>query len=673
MTPATINSAELLEGQYRVLELIAQGKPLPKTLDSLLAVIQSQCPEMLCSILLMDRDGIHVRHGAARGLPPAFMRHVDGAPIGPQAGSCGTAAYRREPVIVEDIATDPLWENYRELALEHGLRACWSTPILDSQRKVLGTFAMYFHVPGAPGTGHLRLIEVSTHLAAIAITGNHKVEQLRASEERLRLALSGGKVDIWDYDAGTNHFRWHGELGKNLGWPDTASLTIESFVDAIHPEDRQSLLAALRESADRGDLDSEFRVVYPDGSLHWFAVRGRAEYDLEGNGLRIHGIGIEITERKQADQEIERREVQLVEAQRIARLGSYEWDLQTKTVRRSEELCRIFGFLPGQFTPTYESYLARVHPEDRSKTKAIIDRSFARGEPFDFEERIVRPDGSVRVLHSQGEWSLDDNQRPVKLVGICRDITERKQMEQQLLLANSKLAEELKERARAENEIQGLTARLIDAQEEERTRIARELHDDVSQQIAALGIATSNLRRRLPADDVEAKAQSERIQQKLNYLAESIRQMSHNLHPALLEYSGLGVALQSYCSEFSTLTGMEVSFSAKGSFEKLPAAVALSLFRIGQEALQNVQKHAQVGCARVELEGSTEFVKLSVRDEGVGIDSSELATPQGLGLVSIKERARLVHGTVRIESSPDQGTILSVVVPQLQTRSEGAD
>ena len=181
-----------------------------------------------------------------------------------------------------------------------------------------------------------------------------------------------------------------------------------------------------RDSVAHGTSDKlEFRVVYPDGSLHWYASNGRAEYDESGKAVRIRGAGIEITERKQAAEEIERRESQLVEAQRIARLGSYEWDLRSNTVRRSEELCRIFGLLPAQFEPTYEGYLARVHPEDRSNTKATIDRAFEHSEPFDFEERIVLPDGTVRILHSQGRWTFDENQRPLKLIGICQDITER--------------------------------------------------------------------------------------------------------------------------------------------------------------------------------------------------------------------------------------------------------
>jgi GAF domain-containing protein len=178
-TNGTWEPRDVLEGQSLVLELIARGESLHQVLDTLLRVIQLQCPGMLASILLLDPDGGHVRHGAAPDLPEEYVRAIDGLPIGPQAGSCGTAAFTRKPVIVGDIATDPLWNDYRALALKHDLRACWSTPIFDSERRVLGTFAMYFRAPGLPDESHLRLIEISTHIAAIAITKHRAEEEIR--------------------------------------------------------------------------------------------------------------------------------------------------------------------------------------------------------------------------------------------------------------------------------------------------------------------------------------------------------------------------------------------------------------------------------------------------------------------------------------------------------------
>ncbi len=668
----TLESVDLLEGQNQVLELIAGGAPLRDVLDLLLRVIQAKCPGMLGSILLLDSDGVHVRHGASPDLPEAFTRAIDGAAIGPQAGSCGTAAFRREQVVVEDIATDPLWDNYRDFALKCGLRACWSTPIFDVEHRVLGTFAMYFRTPGRPDPRDLRLIEISTHIAAIAIAKHQRTEALHSSEERLRLALSGN-VDIWEWDLSTQHLWWRGQLGAIFGWRgEVGNLPLNSVLAAIAPEDRSHVETVLQASLAQGiSHELEYRVVPLDGSQRWIASRGRPEYDSSGKAVRLTGVAMEITERKLVEEALKRHQAQLLEAQRIARLGSYEWDLRTFSVHRSEELCRIFGVLPHEFEPTFEGYLARVHPDDRSRTKEIVETAFREQRPFDFEERIVLPDGTIRVLHSQGQWTFDDVHNPVKLVGICLDITERKQVEQQLRAVNTALAGELKERTRAEKEIQALTARLIGAQEEERTRIARELHDDLGQQIATLSIAASNLKKDIRPEDSEARAQSGRIQQKLIQLAEGVRQLSHNLHPAVLEYSGLAAALESYCSEFTTLTGVTVLFKTEGSFDRLPQPVALCLYRIAQEALQNVLKHARVRQAELGITASAQSVSLTVSDRGVGIDTLRASTHQGLGLVNIKERTRLVNGTLSIESKPDRGTTLNVMVPISDRRVDG--
>jgi PAS domain S-box-containing protein len=170
-------------GQSRVLEMIVTGTPLEKILSSLVQLIEQQADDMLCSILLLAEDGKHVRHGAAPSLPEVYVKAVDGAPIGPKNGSCGTAMYLGKQVIVTDVMEDPLWEDYRELAAISGLRACWSTPILSGEGKVLGSFAMYYREPQTPNGMEARLTEVATHIAGIAIEHQRDEEALRASEE----------------------------------------------------------------------------------------------------------------------------------------------------------------------------------------------------------------------------------------------------------------------------------------------------------------------------------------------------------------------------------------------------------------------------------------------------------------------------------------------------------
>ncbi|HYC42366.1 MAG TPA: EAL domain-containing protein [Noviherbaspirillum sp.] len=166
-------------GQNRLLEMIALGAPQDEVLEKLILLIESQTPGMLGSVLLLDKDGVHVRHGAAPNLPIEYVRAVDGQPIGPSAGSCGTAMYTDKSVIVSDILIDPLWTNYRELATQHKLRACWSTPIRSSSGRVLGSFAMYYVEPCAPRPEDLRVAELASHIAGIAIERQDAEDRIR--------------------------------------------------------------------------------------------------------------------------------------------------------------------------------------------------------------------------------------------------------------------------------------------------------------------------------------------------------------------------------------------------------------------------------------------------------------------------------------------------------------
>ena len=176
----------LLAGEKRLLEMVARGDSLPLILDALCRLVEELASGALSSILLLEPNGNCLRHGAAPSLPKAYVDAIDGSVIGPSAGSCGTAAYRAKPVIVSDIANDPLWTNYRDVALPHGLRACWSSPILSSEGKVLGTFAIYYREPRTPTPEQHEIIEQITHLASIALERKRAEGALRASEQVAR-------------------------------------------------------------------------------------------------------------------------------------------------------------------------------------------------------------------------------------------------------------------------------------------------------------------------------------------------------------------------------------------------------------------------------------------------------------------------------------------------------
>jgi GAF domain-containing protein len=169
LLPPEDDTESFREEQARVRDMIAANAPLSEILTRLVLMIEEQSPDMQCSVLLLSDDGNHIRHGAAPSLPVNYVRAIDGSPIGPKHGSCGTAMFRGKPVIVTDIFSDPLWEEYRGFASAIGVAACWSTPIMSSKGKVLGSFAMYYREPRTPTGAERRLTDVATHLASLAI------------------------------------------------------------------------------------------------------------------------------------------------------------------------------------------------------------------------------------------------------------------------------------------------------------------------------------------------------------------------------------------------------------------------------------------------------------------------------------------------------------------------
>ena len=284
-------SAALIDGQKQVLELIAKGTPLPESLTALLRVIEAQSPEMLCSILLLDPDGIHVRHGAAPSLPEVFNSAIDGRPIGPSAGSCGTAAFRREPVIVEDIATDPLWAEYRAAALPHGLRACWSTPIFDEKRTVLGTFAIYYRKPGQPDAQHLHYIALTTGLAAIAI-GRTRNE---AALQKMRFSVDhAGDGVLWVSSEGRVMYANHSGCTR-LGYSHDEMLGMTVF--DLDPDFQPGAWSLHWEELKRaGTLTFETRQRCKDGRI--LSVEINANFvQFDGNEFNFAFVR-DITERK---------------------------------------------------------------------------------------------------------------------------------------------------------------------------------------------------------------------------------------------------------------------------------------------------------------------------------------------------------------------------------------
>jgi len=375
-------------GQSRVLEMIAADAPLSEVLRSLVLLMEEQAEGLRCSILLLGRDGKQVRHGAAPNLPEAYVKAVDGAPIGPRNGSCGTAMFTRKPVIVTDVMTDPLWTDYRDLAKICGLRACWSSPILSSRGEVLGSFAMYRQETRGPQPEETRLTEIATHIAGIAIDRQRQQEILRERDARISLAAESADLAFWVlYPEGD---AWMSDKGRRIyGFDSNLPLTRELILTRIHPDER----AAVKADYDRvcslhGAFESEHRLLLPYGKTRWVIMRGRCLRDEHGNLLETIGLTLDVSAQKQAALQVQVQREEMAHRNRVALMGemtaSFAHELNQPLTAIANNASAARRFLQhGNIDPVLLQQLLQDMVADSQRAGEVIRgiRSLVRKEP----------------------------------------------------------------------------------------------------------------------------------------------------------------------------------------------------------------------------------------------------------------------------------------------------
>ena len=313
----------LLADQNHLLELMATGAPLPEVLERLMRSLEAQAPGMVCSVVMLDEDGIHVRHGAAPSLPEAFNRAVDGAAIGPAAGCCGTAMFRGEVVVATEIATDPLWDDYRHLGLPPEFRACWSTPIRARDGAVLGSFAMYYREPRGPSEGEAALCELATHLAGIAIESDRERQALRLEQERFRCVTLATRDAIYDWDLRLGTV-WRNDAYQSLCSPGEPMMHVQAWwEECLHPQEREAVVASLQDALRQGEESwtHEYRLRRTDGGYASVVDRAHILRDESGQPLRVIGVITDVTEQQRAEAVRRDLEARLGQAQKMEAIG----------------------------------------------------------------------------------------------------------------------------------------------------------------------------------------------------------------------------------------------------------------------------------------------------------------------------------------------------------------
>jgi PAS domain S-box-containing protein len=473
---------------------------------------------------------------------------------------------------------------------------------------------------------------------------------LRESEERLRLAFAGAQEGVWDWNLETGAVVYSERWKRMLGYADHE---IEPHVRAwerlLHPDDRAAAEAlADAVTRDKHKYEAEFRLRHKDG--HYISVLTRGlpvRRDPAGPVVRIVGTHLDITDRKRTESALRESEERLTLAFAGAQEGVWDWDLETNAVVYSSRWKQMLGYSDEEIEPHVSAWERLVHPEDRAAAERA-NESVAGGQPtYEAEFRLRHKDGHyVQVLSRGFPVRREPGGPVVRIVGTHFDLTERQKREA--------------ERVHSE-----LLARLVFAQEDERRRIARDMHDHFGEHLTTLGLRIGVLKARC-ADHPDLLREIDALERIARGLDEDVDRLAWELRPTALDDLGLGAALTNYTQDWSARVGIPARLHTAGLDERLAPDIETTLYRIAQEALNNAAKYSRARTVEVLIERRADAVLLIVEDDGIGFDADGEARGRGFGLVGMQERAALVGGSLEIESSPGKGTtvLVRIAVPE---------
>jgi PAS domain S-box-containing protein len=462
-------------------------------------------------------------------------------------------------------------------------------------------------------------------------------EALRESEEQFRTLAEAIPQLCW-MARGDGHIFWY-----NQRWYTYTGTTPEQMEEwgwqSVHdPQTLPNVIERWKASISTGEpLDMVFPLLGADGVFRPFLTRVTPIKDADGRVVRWFGTNTDITELRDAQEALRTSEERMRLAQKVARIGSFERNLRTGVNTWTAEMEAMYGLPPGGFGQTRTAFENLVHPDDRAEVTRMVDRALRTGQPMDGEWRVIWADGSVHWIAGRWQALMDESGEPLRVVGVNMDITERK---------------------RAEEVVSSMTRKLVEAQEQERARIARELHDDINQRLAMLAIELEQIKD----NPSQAASRVQEIRKRTTEISNDVQALSHDLHCSQLEYLGVVAGIRSWCKEFGERQGIEID-CRHDVRSILPAEIGLCLFRVLQEAVHNAAKHSGVKRIEVQLEENSGEIHLMIRDLGRGFDVPTARQGRGLGLTSMQERVRLVNGTIEIQSGTIGGTTILVRVP----------
>lgn len=687
-----IKRAELFE-EFRngTLERLAEGLPRASVLESIVLGVEKLHPSSLCSILLLENDGRHLGRGIAPNLPDFYNAAIDGLKIGIGAGSCGTAAYTKERVIVEEIATHPYWAPVKELAARAGLAACWSQPILSSSGQVLGTFAIYHRTaPRTPEIFEITTIEHAARMASIAIEKHASADALLSSELRFRSFVENASDVLFMLtEEGTFAYvspQW--QLAIGYAMPETIG---KSFMPFIHPDDVAGCLAVMQRIFETGEKQGEieYRVQCKDGSYLWYSATGSLATDPVDGTRTIIGIGRDITERKRSDEELseskaaaEDSKEKLLLSAKAGGVAFWEYDVVNNNLFWDDQMYVIYGVQPDTFENVYQAWEAILHPDDMVRVNGDVQKALRGEKEYELDFRVVWPDGSLHTIAAVGKVVRDASGQPVSMVGANWDVTKAKKAEEDIL----QFARLINEKNIALNDALVAAEQANAAKSQFLSNMSHEIRTPLN---AIIGYSALMQR---------SKSAGTKGEQDFIGKIHTSGKLLLNVVNDILDYSKIEsgkMALEQITFRNEVMIDNMVSMMQQSAREKglhLSETVSADIapYLIGDphrlaQVLANLLSNAVKFTMRGEVEltvtllkqqGEQQLLRFSVRDTGIGLSAEQInklfrpftqaddsTTRQfggtGLGLSISKQLVELMGGEIWCESSEGTGSTFS--------------
>jgi PAS domain S-box-containing protein len=645
----------LLNGERHVLELIATGASLSAVLDALCRVIDEQSGQT-SSVFLLDRDSRHLTFAAGPGVPDVWREATKSFAATPTNTACGAGVNSRTQVVVPDMLTSPLYAGWGDAVRGAGFASVWSTPFFSKDEEPLGTFAVYSTTSRRPVAAELELVDRATHLASVAVERHRTEVDLRESEHRFSTAFYSSPACCTITRFADGQFLYVNDQFVSTFGYSRAEAIGRTAVDLglwANPERRNDLWTLLRERGTARDFEAKART------------KSRKSIDVLVWMERIRiigeecilGITCDITDRKQAEKALEQSERLLKVVLDTLPVGVAVVDAAGDILLGNPASTRIWSDLITSGRDRYVSSKGwwhatgkRLQADEWGSARALATGETSINEVIDIEAF----DGARKIIQNSAVPIRDASGRITCAVIVNEDISARINAEREL---HESLAQ-----------MRALTGRLMRAQDDERRRIAQMLHETTAQDLAALKMHLARLTRtetRLSDDDRASLAESIDLAERS---MTGIRTLSYLLHPPFLDESGLLSAIRWYAEGFAGRSGVKVDLDLPSTFERLPQDVETALFRVVQEALINIHRHAGSPSAQIRLRTGHSDLTLEIEDRGRGMPADVIAqlpsggAALGVGVVGMRERLEQLGGTLDIESS-DRGTVVRASMP----------